>query len=572
MDKKLKQKKPKPRPSTPKTATQNMRCDGLVIQVGTTEVDGDDAVKMARKIVKDRLPGQWTVEMMGQESRDVIVRRKDGKNPSPTAAFEYSRKLMGHRDVEDSEPSLFMINSPPEGMATEIAAVRAIQAERRLTRSVASSLLDADNHEVCSASNNWALDFCKVHEAWQLSTPSGGKSQGEGIVIGHPDTGYTRHPQLDSARVLQGRGRNFEDGGLNPLDPLDGTHGGHGTSTGSVIMSGEDFQVTGVAPLAKLVPLRVTTNVVLVSFGKLAEAIQFAADDNHHVISISLGGPLRSRFLARAVRYAISRGVIVVAAAGNVWPWVVYPAKLDDVIAVAACNCRRGEWSSSASGPAVDISAPGESVWRALSDQSGFSIGRSSGTSYSAAMTAGAAALWLAHHGRSNLIQKYGVANISAVFKEVLTKKGFVRPTGWDTSNFGVGILNVKKLLEAPLPTSPPAGGMSSVRSAVAGQAQNQFDVLTDLLPQSDPSAVRAAMSRMLKSEGATLDFDLAKVSDEVAYHAVMDMQFRKSLVKSTAVVEPKKKRKSGSRLTSQGLKKIQMPKQMSATLRKMTK
>ena len=189
----------------------------------------------------------------------------------------------------------------------------------------------------------------------------------------------------------------------------------------------DDSDVRGVAPLAKLVPLRVTDSVVLLSFGKLAEAIRYAADDGHHVISISLGGPLSSRFLERAVRYATQRGVIVIAAAGNVWPWVVYPARLDDTIAVAACTCSHGEWSSSASGSAVDITAPGESVWRALASPNGFSVARSSGTSYATAVTAGAAALWLAFHGRDKLVRQYGEAGVPAVFKELLVTEGFVR-------------------------------------------------------------------------------------------------------------------------------------------------
>lgn len=47
----------------------------------------------------------------------------------------------------------------------------------------------------------------------------------------------------------------------------------------------------GVAPGAKLIPVRVSTSVVLVGGGvlNLARAIEFAADRNVHVISISRG-------------------------------------------------------------------------------------------------------------------------------------------------------------------------------------------------------------------------------------------------------------------------------------------
>ena len=167
------------------------------------------------------------------------------------------------------------------------------------------------------------------------------------------------------------------------------------------------------------------------------------------------------------------RGLIVVCAAGNVWPFVVYPARLDEVIAVAACNCRQGTWSQSAAGPAVDITAPGESVWRALADTSGFSVARGSGTSFSTAITAGAAALWLAYHGRCFANSTLRRSHLTSVFKELLLEHGFHRPQGWNTGRFGAGILNVAKLLSAPLPMTPRAGGCEAARISCTPQQQS---------------------------------------------------------------------------------------------------
>ena len=141
---------------------------------------------------------------------------------------------------------------------------------------------------------------------------------------------------------------------------------------------------------------------------------------------MSLGGPLPSFALHDAIEDATNAGLILVAAAGNQWPFVVFPARYDEVIAVAASNCADQRWVSSASGSDVDITAPGESVWRAETKSTGtFDVSRSSGTSYAAAQVAGAAALWLAHHGRSTLVGRYGAANVPAVFKELLTTQGF---------------------------------------------------------------------------------------------------------------------------------------------------
>ena len=98
--------------------------------------------------------------------------------------------------------------------------------------------------------------------------------------------------------------------------------------------------------------------------------IYHAIDERAHVISMSLGGPFYSRTLDTAINAALDRGIVVIAAAGNVWPWVVYPAKFDKVIAIAASNCVSKPWRKSARGNAVDIAAPGESVWRAKAKKS----------------------------------------------------------------------------------------------------------------------------------------------------------------------------------------------------------
>lgn len=91
--------------------------------------------------------------------------------------------------------------------------------------------------------------------------------------------------------------------------------------------------------------------------------------------------------------HAIARGVVILAAAGNVWPWVVYPARFDQVIAVAACNGAARIWRDSASGPAVDGTAPGESVWVARTGDSpgptDDHVDVGSGTSFAVATTAG---------------------------------------------------------------------------------------------------------------------------------------------------------------------------------------
>jgi subtilisin family serine protease len=323
------------------------------------------------------------------------------------------------------------------------------------------------------------------------------------------------------------------------IDPLERGNPGHGTTTASVIMSatggaGATF-VSGIAPEATILPLRVTPRVVLLGFDRLAEAIRYATDHGSHVISMSLGGVTPSGTLERAIAHAVSEGVVVLAAAGNVWPWVVYPARYDQVIACAACNCQRGIWSRSASGSTVDVTAPGETVWVARPGtdpgQGDDFIDVGSGTSYAVATTAGACALWLAFHGRDALITRYGKGQVASVFKEVLMTHGVNTPRGWKTDKHGAGILDVEKLLTAPLPATPPAFGLR-IRASPAARAMNDIDRFLTYYPDVDPAEVRRGLVRLLRTTDRELPIVLAELGDELLFHVATNPDVRARVLK----------------------------------------
>ena len=441
-------------------------CPALLVSAGNFTDDDDHAAKLMRRIVARELGAEWTVMPLGSGARDYRVARSSGKNVAVAQAWTLTRKLRRDPDVFDAEPELVGPGLEPD--ADELANLA--KAGRVRASGPDGPPLDGTN----PPNYDWSLSLCKVQQAWRLAIPNAttGKAFGEGIVIGHPDTGYTRHPEIWNPtaadnRVLWHEGHDFFDRSDDPADQLDGQNPGHGTATSSVIMAGADHasgdRVDGVAPMAKLIPLRVTNRVVILNFGKLAEAIHYAVDKQCHVISISLGGTLRSRTLHRAVQRAVENGIVVLAAAGNIWPWVVYPARFDEVIAVAACNCDKKIWADSAKGAAVDIAAPGESVWVARTERKkgrlDYYRDRGSGTSFAVAAAAGACALWLAFHGRDELIRKYGAGNLASVFKEIVVTSGVDVPSGWRTTEHGAGILNVEKLLKAMLPDTPHSAG-----------------------------------------------------------------------------------------------------------------
>jgi thermitase len=85
----------------------------------------------------------------------------------------------------------------------------------------------------------------------------------------------------------------------------------------------------------------------------------YAANHGAQVINLSLGGSNPSSTLENAVNYAISKGVIVVAAAGNNGTeGALYPAAYPDVIAVGSVDPNLQHSSFSNYGSQIDIWAP----------------------------------------------------------------------------------------------------------------------------------------------------------------------------------------------------------------------
>ena len=366
------------------------------------------------------------------------------------------------------------------------------------------------------STHEWPLEVCNVKEAWKIEPPTGGEKLGKGVLIFHPDTGYTEHPLIKDN--LYSSGISYLEKSKNALDDLLGSNAGHGTHTASVMIAEgniketleddrvREFYLTGISPKAKLVPMRVTTNVFLgVYFGgdktntvsNLARAINDANSfPNVGVISISLGTWLHQFSLYTAINSAKNKGMIICAAAGQIYNTIEseisppsIPASYDNVIGVAACDGNLKRYWLGLFGRGVDVTAPGVGVFHAHTSIDGYGrylytyrIGR--GTSYATAFVSGACALWLAFHNRNSLIEKYSESKLFDVFKYILYatsnrdiegykrdisgkddkvsdfsakevnlyKNGRIYLTFMLGTRWGCGLIDVQALLEYPLP------------------------------------------------------------------------------------------------------------------------
>jgi len=179
----------------------------------------------------------------------------------------------------------------------------------------------------------------------------------------------------------------FLDGsGVRLLSPLFDNGGGastHGTFCAGLLVS--------VAPDATVMPLRAFDDNGNSDLFTIAKAIRYARRNGAQVLNMSFGTLTDVRVLREAIDYARAGNVVLVASAGNnntATPQ--YPAAYPGVIAVAATDLVDRKASFSNYGGYVFVDAPGTHI---ISATPSGGYGMASGTSFSAPMVAGMAAL-----------------------------------------------------------------------------------------------------------------------------------------------------------------------------------
>lgn len=194
----------------------------------------------------------------------------------------------------------------------------------------------------------WHLDQIRMPQAWTYN-------RGEGVVVAVVDTGVTPVEDLQGTELVPGW--NFVDDTPDARDDH-----GHGTHVAGTIAqtTHNGVGVAGVAYQAKIMPIKVLSGSGSGSVTGIAQGIRWAANHGAKVINMSLGGPYNSQVLAKAVKYAHDKGVVVVCAAGNDGRGKVsFPAANLGAIAVAATQYDEATTFYSNWGKEITIAAPG---------------------------------------------------------------------------------------------------------------------------------------------------------------------------------------------------------------------
>ncbi|MGW2619945.1 type VII secretion-associated serine protease mycosin [Streptomyces sp. NPDC001500] len=302
-------------------------------------------------------------------------------------------------------------------------------------------------HAESVRARQWFLDAMHADEMWKVSN-------GSGITVAVIDSGVDDTLADLKGQVLDGKDYS-EQSGDEHTDLAN-----HGTGIAGLIAAtgarGAENGSYGLAPGTKILPVRMRYATEDLESGSkaeysrvLTEAIRYAADTRAQIINISMGSSnapgtknVGTPELAAAVKYALAKGKLVFAAAGNsgnTSNLPQYPASTPGVVGVGAINEDVKRSAFSQRGAEVDVTAPGENMLHAC--VGGTQVCTGNGTSDATAIASASAALiWSRHPTWTN----------NQVLRVLInTMKG--NEKGWTRNDdFGYGIVRPRVALETP--------------------------------------------------------------------------------------------------------------------------
>jgi subtilisin family serine protease len=244
---------------------------------------------------------------------------------------------------------------------------------------------DAPNDPLASSKGSWGQSY---GDQWWLRAIGWLKADGSTILperaslvtVAVIDTGIDRrHPELLGAlwtnpgetadgKDSDGNGYAGDVQGWNFVDnsPDVTDKNGHGTVVAGIIaaLPGNGKGTAGINPWARIMPLKVTNHANKGGSIALAKAIFYAVDNGARIINLSVGGKGASKAVQTAIDYAARKGVLVVAASGNLGIETAdfFPGGARNTLTVAATDPENKRANFSNWGAGVGIAAPGVDI------------------------------------------------------------------------------------------------------------------------------------------------------------------------------------------------------------------
>src|SRR3989441_9421643 len=321
--------------------------------------------------------------------------------------------------------------------------------------------------------DQWGLKSIGVPSAWDVTL--GDKS----VIVAVVDTGvWWTQPDIQAnmwTNSVDGtHGWDFVDGDSNPMD-IDPSGTYHGTGVAGVIGAITDnaVEIAGTAQVS-IMAVRALGSNGQGSSTDTAQAIIWAADHGAKVINLSLGTnetpPVEPSEIHLAIDHEWSKGALIVAAAGNARVGTLdYPARLPEVVSVAAIDESGRPASFSNYGPGLDLSAPGSRiVTLSGGNNQPNNVHYLQGTSFSAPFVSGVAGLLLSAEPGLTNVQLWNILNMTAVQP---VGNGYNKDYGWGvvSARNAIAALNQPLISIDSYPTSVSSSSTFGVTWSILG-------------------------------------------------------------------------------------------------------
>lgn len=273
------------------------------------------------------------------------------------------------------------------------------------------------------------------HWPEEMRTKANAIATGREVIIAILDTGYTKHvdgPEPIAAKSFI-RGQGIRDKNF---------HGSHCTGT-ALGRNG-----IGVAPDAKLIVGKVLSDQGSGPSDGIAAGVRWAADEGADIINMSLGGGSSHGPTNAAIDYAMSKGCVVIAAAGNSGfsgngNTIGWPARYVTALCTGAYRSNGQIASFSSGGREMDWACPGQDIISFANDGSGYRS--ASGTSMACPFGAGVLALLIEIQRRQGRARWTAIEAVRSFIAANVMDAG---APGWDP-RFGQGVPVVDMFISA---------------------------------------------------------------------------------------------------------------------------
>lgn len=360
-------------------------------------------------------------EYLGKTERYIAVFKENASLKQIKKALEgYSYRLLA-----DSDERIFLVHLPTsEEFETKNRDI--LQSLEKDALKEQSSYYPNDTY-----STAYEIKLLEMNEAWGYTLGD------ESVIVAIVDSGIDRHHEdFSQTNILPGY--DYESG----QSFVDADSSGHGTKIAGIISATSDngIGLSGIAPKCSILPLKITNSEGKIYTSDFIDSLYLAVDSGADVVNMSLGGYDKLESEEKAVKYAVDKGCILVAAAGNEGNhkdfsgMKCYPASYDGVISVGATDENGKSCVFSQHNDSVDISAPGSALTLL---QAGGGYTTDSGTSFSTAYISGLAALTL-----SILDEGYTITSDQFDYLISHTAKGE------ESDRMGKGLLSPKDALK----------------------------------------------------------------------------------------------------------------------------